>query len=247
MAKTEKELLEFWKKYIDRPIYRVVPNRTINVLLNKGINPDDSPYKNIIPKIKKICAIIQKVENKNITISFQRGNSEVTAKFVCQECLTDLSKKYIDFCASKKHIEYYLAVIPGGGVPNAIRRLTKKMLEQELPLSKKERKLIENMNYWAESLICKNKVIFVRGSSKIFENALFQLMGSSRKKKRKSFLESRYLESPFGRFEHFKKVIQKNGLIKYAYRLRNNKFYLRVRTKIPKEEIFILKNNRVPN
>lgn len=235
--KSEKQLLEFYQKYINRPIYRVVPERTLKEVFKNGIDPNKNPYRFVIPKIKKVYQIVLRLEKRGIKIEFQRGKRIVTANFVCEECLTDLSKKYIDFCASKKQIDYYLEVIPGGGIPNAVRRLTKKMIELELPITKEEKILIENLNKWAESLICKNKVIYVSGSSRIFENALFQLSGSSKRKKRKNFSESKYLPSPFGSFEHFKKVVQKYGLIKYSYRLKNSNFYLRVKGKIPAKEI----------
>lgn len=235
--KSEKELLEYWKDFIDIPIYRVIPIRTQKEVLSKGIDPKNNPYKKIIPKIKDILILIRRLERQDIDITYLRGKSEVSAEFICQELLTDLSKNYIDFCISQKHIDYYLSAIPGGGVPNAVKKLTNELLNRDLPISQREKQIIKELNNWANSLICKNTIIYVMGRSRIFEKALFQLMGTKKKKKRTQFKESKYLPSPFGSFEHFKKMIREEGLQKYSYRLRNKKYYLRVQEKIPAEDI----------
>jgi len=44
--------------------------------------------------------------------------------------------------------------------------------------------------------------LFFKGSSKYFETAHFQILGSGKD----------YIESLFGRYEHFKKIIEKNGI-----------------------------------
>jgi hypothetical protein len=235
--KRDKQLFEIYKKCINKPIYRVVPSRNLKKILKQGINPDKNPYEKIIPDIKRIYSIIKKLENKNIVIKFSRGKKEVTARFICEECLNDLKNKYIDFCGSKKHIRYYLKFIKGGGIPSAIKRLTKRLLEENLLLTRKEKELIKKINKWANSKKCENKIIYLQGSSKSFEGALFQLTGKHKNKKRKKFSESEYLPSPFGSFEHFKKVIQKYGLRKYHLRLKNKEFNIRVKEKIPANEI----------
>jgi hypothetical protein len=239
--KSEKELYEYWKNYIDIPIYRVIPIRTQKEALSRGIDPKNNPYKKIIPKIKSVFNLIKRLEKRGIHIIYLRGKSEVTAHFICQELLTDLSKNYIDFCISQKHIDYYLSAIPGGGVPNAVKKLTKELIGKDLPIPKKEKQIIRKLKNWADSLICKNTVVYVMGSSSVFERALFQLMGTKKKKHRTKFKESKYLPSPFGCFKHFKKIIKEQGLQKYAYRLRNKKYYLRVQDKISPKEIKLIK------
>ena len=237
----EKYLLKLYNSYINKSVYRVVPQRDIKNILKNGINPKNNPYKNIIPKIKLVEKTIKILGKKGISIEYHRGDKKVSADFIIKEILTDLSKKYIDFCSSKEHVKYYLLAIPGGGIPNAVKKVNKKLLELNLPISKKEKLLIKKLNIWASALICKNTVISVKGTPSIFETALFQLTGTHKNKKRKKFKESPYLPSPFGSFEHFKKIIKKHGLKKYSYRLKNNKFYLRVKEKIPAEEIKLIK------
>jgi len=241
MVKSEKELLSLYKKYIHRPVYRVVPSWSIKNIIKNGINPEKNPYEKIKSKLFMLFQLVKNLESKGIVISFQRGPRIITGGFTADEIYNDLNKKYIDFCISDEQIRYYLSVIKGGAIPAAIKRLTDNMLSEDISFSKKELKLVKELNKWSNSLISENKIIFVNGSSKVFENALFKLSGRSKNKIRKKFSQGKYLESPFGSFEHFKKIIEKYGFRKYSYSLRKNKFYLRVKDRISKGEIKLLK------
>jgi len=239
--KSEKDLLEIYNKYVNRPIYRVVPSWSIKSIIKNGIDSNKNPYEKIKPRLLKLFKLVKKLEKKGIIISFQRGHRIVTGGFTADECYTDLSKNYIDFCISDDQVNYYLNVIKGGAIPAAIKRLTNKILEDKILLSKDELGLVKELFIWSSSLISENKVIFVNGSSKVFEDALFQLSGRKKNKIKKKYSESKYLESPFGSFEHFKDIIEKNGFRKYSYGLRKNKFSLRVKKRILPEDIRWLK------
>ena len=123
----EKYLLKLYNSYINKSVYRVVPKRDIKNILKNGINPKNNPYKNIIPKIKLVEKTIKILGKKGISIEYHRGDKKVSADFIIKEILTDLSKKYIDFCSSKEHVKYYLLAIPGGGIPNAVKKVNKKL------------------------------------------------------------------------------------------------------------------------
>ena len=88
------------------------------------------------------------------------------------------------------------------------------------------------LNEWSKKKAqFNNRTLFVKGSSKYFESALFQnRLGKKGKDK--------YWKSPFGSFENFKRVVKKEGLKKYEPYLKREKlFYLRVINKIPSKEI----------
>ena len=110
-----------------------------------------------------------------------------------------------------------------------IKAITSDILEKKPTLSKSELKLVNELHEWAAyKSSFRNRVLFFKGSSKYFETAHFQMVGSGKK----------YIESPFGRYEHFKKIIEKNGMKIYEpYFDDPMKFYLRVVIKIPASEI----------
>ena len=65
----EKELIRFYKKYIDRNLYRVVSSEYINKILKKGINPKIDPYEQLKPDIKKLFNQIGWYENESCECS----------------------------------------------------------------------------------------------------------------------------------------------------------------------------------
>jgi len=77
-------------------------------------------------------------------------------------------------------------------------------------------------------------VFYINGSSKLFEQGLMHLII---KKKKLTKLKISYLPSPFGSFEHFKKIITKQGFRKYSYWLKSGNYYLRIKEKIPAKKI----------
>lgn len=232
--KSEKELYDIWKKYIDRPIYRVVPLRDYRKIRKQGINPKKNPFEKIKPNLNKLFNIILRLERKGFVMKFKWGDKMATGKYAVDIFRNDLKTNFVDFGA-KEMVKSYMG-IEGGALTRNIRRLTKRLIENKPALTKKEEKVIRELDKWAIKNICKNKMIYVKGSSKSFETAKFHLLGKD-KRKIKTSMRVQYLPSPFGSFEHFKKIIKKQGIRKYIPRLKNEKFYLRVKSKISAKEI----------
>lgn len=232
--KPEKELYLFWKKYIDIPMYRVVPKRTLSKILKEGIDPKKDPYETIKPQVKKLAKIINQLEKKGFIIKLQWGRP-VHATYAIAVTLNDLKIPVVDFAPTIEDVEYYLKLKGGATVAN-ILQLTKKIIETKPNLTKDQWELIYRLNKWANSKLCNNVVILLKGNCECLETSRFQLIRRG-KGGRKKYRCPKYLESPFGSFEHFKKIIEKHGLKKYSYRLIHKKYYLRVRDKIPADEI----------
>ena len=232
--KTDRQLKEIYDKYIDIPIYRVVPERMLRDILKYGINPKKDPYERIKLEIKKLAKIINYLERKGIIIRLQWGRP-VHASYAMAVTLNDLKIPVVDFAPTIEDVEYYLK-LKGGATISNIKRLTNRIIEEKPNLNNHQWKLINELNKWAKEKVCNNIVISIIGNSKTLETSRFQLIRRG-KGGRKKYKDPKYLSSPFGSFEHFKKIIKKQGLKKYIHRLKNKKFYLRVKDKIPAKNI----------
>ena len=246
MVKSEKELLEFYKKYMDIPMFRVVPICDYKKILKEGINPKKDPYKNIKNLVLQFEKIVRKFEEKGLIMFFKWEPKEVSGTYALGVTLIDLSLGCVDFAPDEDAVPYYLA-LRGGAATSNLKRIIKRIRENKIELSKNDNEVIKKIEVWTNKRTCENKAFYVKGTSKSFETALFQIRRKSKPQKRRKLKgHPDYLESPFGNFENFKKVVAKHGLKKYSYYLRNKLFFLRVKDKIPKEEIISLKNNKVP-
>ncbi|MDP6641943.1 MAG: hypothetical protein QGF74_00990, partial [Candidatus Nanoarchaeia archaeon] len=110
-----------------------------------------------------------------------------------------------------------------------IKLITNDILKRKPKLTKLQYNLVKKLNNWSiNKSKFNNKTIIIKGSSKYLETAHFQ----------KIHIKKKYLKSPFGSFEHFKKIIDKNKLKTYEPYLKGKKlFYLRIINKIPSSEI----------
>jgi len=236
MVKSERELFKVWKKYIDIPMFRIVPTCDYKEILKEGINPKKCPYKKIKSNVIQLERIVRKLEDKGFVIFLKWRHRKVSGTHAMDVTLADLSLGCVDFTPDEKLIPYYLAL--QGGAANAnLRKIIKRIRESNFELSEKEIKVIKNIEIWTKKRTCNNKAFYVKGNSKSFETALFQVRRRSKSKIWKKPKKELYLKSPFGSFESFKKVIIKQGLRKYLHYLKNKRFFLRVKGKIPKEEI----------
>ena len=227
----EKELLRFWKKYIARNMYRVVSSEYVKDIKKKGLNPKKDPYQKIIPDIKKLFSLVIKLEKKGFVHEQDWGFKKVTGKYIVMVSSEDICSPFIDFTPNYKETYYYLKH-KGGALVQSVKKITADILDRKPKLSDSEQSLVRRLNKWSlKKSNFKNKTIYVKGSSKYFENSLFQnRLGKKGKDK--------YWKSPFGRFEHFKKIINKYGLKKYDSFLKGKKlFYLRIKSTIPAKEI----------
>jgi hypothetical protein len=224
----ERYLRWFWKKHIDKNVYRVVSEEYLNNILKHGIKPDQDPYHEKIPLIKKLFALLLKLEEGGFGHQRIWGSTVVKAEKIIKVSTTDIDNPYVDFTPSYKKT-YYYRKHKGGALITTIKEITADILKKKPEISKREWDLVNNLHEW--SLVkssFRNRVLFFNGSSKYFETAHFQMLGSGKD----------YIESPFGRYEHFKKIIEKNGLDIYKKYLENkDSFYLRVIERIPASEI----------
>ena len=224
----ERYLRWFWKKYINVNLYRVVSEEYLSEIKKKGIEPNKNPFYKQIPQIKRLFDLLLKLEENGFGHQRTWGSQIVDAKKIIAVSTTDIDNPYVDFTASYKKT-YYYRKHRGGALVTTIRAITSDILERKPALSKEELELVENLHEWTiikSSFI--NRVLFFKGSSKYFETAHFQMMGSDKD----------YIESLFGRYEHFKAIIEKNGLEVYESYLKDkDTFYLRAVQKIPASEI----------
>ena len=228
----EKELRKFWKNHIDKNLYRVVSSEYLSNIKKNGLNPKKNPYKKSIPQIKDLFGLLLKLERKGFVHEQNWGFKKVTGKYIVMVSSEDIDSNFIDFTPNYKEVAYYKKH-NGGALVQTIKKITDDILDKKPKLSRKELLLVKMMNKWSNKKSrFNNKIIFVRGSSRYFENALFQnRLGRKRKDK--------YWKSPFGRFEHFKKISGKFGLERYETYIKGKKlFYLRVTEKIPRKEIY---------
>ena len=224
----EKYLKWFYKRYIDKNLYRVVSEEYLKDIKKHGIDPNKNPYHEQIPLIKMLFSLLLRLEKSGFRHTRKWGNQIVDAKKIISVSTRDIDNPYVDFTASYKKT-YYYRKYKGGALVATIKEITSDILERKSNLSKSELKLVEDLHKWALfKSSFKNRVLFFKGSSKYFETAHFQMLGSGKD----------YIESPFGRYEHFKKIIEKNGLDIYKPYLEDkDTFYLRAVERIPASEI----------
>lgn len=150
-----------------------------------------------------------------------------------------MKKEYIDFTPHKIEVKYYKDLMKntGSALASTVKFITQDIISRKPKLrSDSDFKLVKSLNIWAKKRgKYKVKVIWIKGSCKAFEKAVYQAKDNNN------------LPSPFGSFKHFKKIMGKYGMEKYRARLENgiykipdereNFFNLRVRGKISPEEI----------
>ena len=223
-----KELNKFYKKYIDKDLYHVISSEYIKAIKKNGLDPKKDPYRKIIPDIKKLFSILLKLEKRGFRHKQDWGFKIVSTKYIIKITLKDINNNFIDFTPWKKEINYYKKR-KGGALVTTIKLITNDILKRKPKLTKLEYDLINKLNKWStKKSKFNNKTIIIKGSSKYLETAHFQ----------KIHIKKKYLKSPFGSFEHFKKIIDKNKLKTYEpYIKRKKLFYLRIINKIPSSEI----------
>jgi len=225
IAPTEKQLLAFWKKYVSgKYLYRIVASRYVSDIQKNGFDPKKNPFKLHENDIKQFCKILLDLHKKGF-IMMRWWGKPVDQKTVVETTLRDLTFNYIDFTPESR-INYYKE-LRGGALAQTVHIYAEELLLKRPPLTDKELKLVEKLNVWSENL-CRdeNKIIVIKASSPYFEHAQFQ------------YFTGENVESPFGSFEHFKKVIKKHSLLFYEPYLKGEQlFYVRTTKKISPSEI----------
>ena len=221
----EKELIRFYKKYIDRNLYRVVSSEYINKILKKGINPKIDPYEQLKPDIKKLFKLVLKLENKGFIHEQDWGFKIVQGNYIVKISLIDLEQPFLDFSPVYSDT-YFYKKHKGGALVKTINAITSDIITRKPNLTKNELNLVKKLQNWSiKKSSFKNVTLFVKGSQKCFETAHFQAI----------HFDKNYWKSPFGSFDNFKKIYSE----KYLPFLTGEKvFYLRVIDKIPKSAIY---------
>jgi len=232
---SEKELYKIWKKYINKNIYRVTSDEYTKDIIKNGINPKKDPLKKIRPKLERLYNLVLDLENKGYIIILDWYEIKPIGSFVVRVSREDLEHPYVDFTPSWKDVIKYKKQWKGGAIASNAGKLCKEILKLKLELSKKDISLLTEILEWSKSKYkYKNKVVVVRGNSKAFETAKFQHhLGKIE--------PERYWESPYGSFNHFKKVINKYGLDRYKPFFKGEKVaHFRVIKSIRPKEIKII-------
>jgi len=236
MSLMKKEaLFAFWKRYVDsRNLYRIVSEEYLPAIRRAGLNPKKDPFENHKKDIFRLFDICLKL-HKSGFIMVRWWGKPVDQVKVINVTRHDLNNDFIDFTPDSGNLlEYYLK-LPGGALVNTLFIFTEELLLKQPPLTQSDYALIRKLNAWSKKKRAfKNRILSVRGSSSYFESAHFQYPGGH------------YELSPFGSFEHFKKVVSKRGLAFYApYLTGKTRFYLRLRKAIPASQIrYETKRNR---
>jgi hypothetical protein len=233
MMLNNKQLFKFWERYIDKPIYRLIPAEQKKEVSKKGFNPDKDPYAKVNPKIEDMFKIIIRLEKKGIIFWDEWKSGSVKGSTIVKISRRSIKGKYIDFVADKKQIQTFKKRWDGGCIVTYVFKLTNFLLENTRELTSYEKRLAKYLNAWALKRRGKKSVtLYIQGSNKIFESAYFYNFNPDFK---------RYWKSPFGSFENFTKTIKKYGSKRYLPFLKGDKlFYLRVKEKIsPKDIKFI--------
>ena len=243
-VQNDKKLHDYYNKHVaNKKFYRVFSSEYKKDIKVHGLTSKRNPYKkkyNDIKKLFKILLWLEKTQNFNHT---QNWGKIVTAEKIVRTSLNDMKKKYIDFTPHLHEVKYYKKLInkKGGALVSATKLISDDILKRKPKLpSWANYTFINSMKKWAQQ---KGKhpfmVLYVKGSSKSFEKATYQIaLGKGPK-----------VPSPLGSFEHFKKVVNKYGLKKFKATLEadprkevTKKTHLNVRVtkSVSKEDIHIV-------
>lgn len=230
----DKQLREIYKKYIDVPIYRVQSDAYTKDMVKNGLNPKKDPFLKMREKLEKLFKIVLRLERKGIVFTFDWGRP-VSGSYAVKVTREDLDSPFIDFTIVKKDVMKMSRAWKGGANVTNTKEFCNRIIDSGVVLSGEEKRTISYFVRWVKSKSkYKNRIIVVKGSSRVFETAHFQHhLGKAE--------SERYWVSPYGGFEHFKKVLDKYGIKRYLPFFKQEKVgHLRVREKIPAEEIKIL-------
>ena len=229
----ESELKKLYKKHVaNKDIYRVVSNEHLPEIRKSGLTPDKNPFEKQKKDLRQFFTIIENLSRKGHVIHIKWAFETPTGTRVTKILRKDLTGNYIDLNPDKEHNNYYLDKKGGSLVSNVID-LSNELLKNKVLLSDKQIKLIKKIIRWCDKKSkYKSSTLYIKKSSKYLEKAYFQ-----------HFSGGKYWQSPFGRYNNFKKIILKHGYKKNQPYLENKKrYYLRLLNRIPVKEINKIKN-----
>ncbi|MBT3450549.1 hypothetical protein HN448_01170 [archaeon] len=211
--------------------YRTISNEYYKDVKKKGLNPKNNPYQEMKKDLIQFFKILDFLEKKNFNYVYTYWpNEKPIGSKISRVHRKSLNKKYLDLTLSQKELDYY-SNRKGGDIPNTVNHIAEDLINWDYPLTYLQINLIKKVQRWAKKKIkFSMKKIRISATSKFLENADFQRFGQE------------YIPCPYGSFKHFKKVINKYGWKTYKpFMLEKKHFYVRLKDKIPPEEIDFIK------
>ncbi|HII14726.1 MAG TPA: hypothetical protein HA362_00275 [Nanoarchaeota archaeon] len=221
---------KFWKKNIQRNIYRVVSDEYASSIKKNGMTPAKDPFKGMHPKIKALYRLMLKLEKEGLVYREKWRDGPVKASYIIKVSRASMDNNYIDFVADYKQALRFKGKWKGGALTNVVFNFCRFLLLNKAKLSGKEQKLVCSLFEWTKKKMgFRNRIMVVKGSSRCFETAKLLLLPKDGRKQ--------YLASPYGSFKHFLKTVRGRFAVYEPYLSRTELGYLRVLGRIGPKEI----------
>ncbi|MBW3021136.1 hypothetical protein KY334_07615 [Candidatus Woesearchaeota archaeon] len=236
------DLREYYNKHIkNRRFYRVYSAEYEEDIKEHGLTPKKNPYRKLYPRIKKLFRVLRWLEKHHTFEHTQMWGRLVDSEKIISTTLNDMKNNFIDFTPFKSEVEYYQNLMKGkgGAIVSTVKLITNDILERKPKLPwYASYKFIKKMNDWTiERGKHDIKVLYVLGSCEELNTAFFQTRNEYKHDN---------LPSPYGSFEHFKKIINEHGLEKYKKIIEGKRntdetfVNLRMTSLVPRKEIHFI-------
>lgn len=213
-------------------MYRAVSSEYLPAIKKHGLTPEKKPFDYLKKELRQFLNIVYNLDKKGYKIVYAWHHEIPALSKLLRVLRKDISKKYIDLSPNLKENSYYIKR-KGGSLVTTILELSEMIKKKKYPLTPKQKKTFDKVVDWCEKKASHSMVTLkISRTSKYLEKAHFQ-----------NFIE-RYWISPFGSFEHFKKIAKKEGLQKYMPYFKSANFYLRINKTIPAREIVFDKRKK---
>ena len=226
---TDKELRNIYSRFVENEFfYRAVSEEYLPSIKKFGLTPEKNPFEDFKKELRQFLNIVASLDKRGYKIVYAWHHEVPPLSKLLRVLRKDLRKKYLDLSPILNENKYYLKR-RGGSLVTTILELAELIKKNNYPLNKKQEIIFNKVVLW-----CKKKseykmlTLKIKRISVYLEKAYFQHFGG------------KYWASPFGSFENFKKVINREGLEKYLPFLEGKKdFYLRLSKTVPAIEIIL--------
>lgn len=229
---SEEKIKKLYDSYVcDKFLYRAMSKEYMKDVLKNGLNPKSNPFEPIKKDFQSFLSIILHLDKRGYKISYSWHNETPSINKLIGVLRKDLKRKSILFGPELKEIQDYYSGMKGGSMVSNMCGLVELIRNKGYPLNERQCKIIDRVYSWCNERRKYNMfIIRVNRSSKYLQSAKFQHFGG------------KYWASPFGNFEHFRKIIKREGWKdKYATKLETGKiFYLHLKAKLPASEMEIV-------
>jgi hypothetical protein len=235
------ELQQIWEKYTNIPLYRVTPICDYEKIKVEGLDPQQDPYDEVKPHIDVLEEVVARFEGQGDKFFLHWRTKDVLGSYALDRMQDDMGKKHVDFAPDKAALDYYMPM-RGGANTHGFKQILDNIKKYSEKLTSKEKETLQQLEIWVHNRICDNVSIYIQGGSKYVETALFQLRSLDKDKRVLTKKAPRkYLDNPFGTFEHFSAVVNEENIDDYLPYLESKRFYIRITDSIPPSEISLVK------